>query len=248
MAKIYGVKASRQGFDVDTASDKQLAFSSQWPLLPIEAEGTKSVTASTAYDQTLYTHGLGYVPAFMVWFEISGKRYPISNGTFLNIWVDDTELHIDDTPASSGTIHWKLFRRDLLKNYDSGTLVSTDATEKDSSDYGLIVSLPGKSADSTDKRDFSIRSDVRQLMIHKTGYYDDSTNGRVVTHSLGYQPMYWLYLANTDKNPANSYSLAYQADDFRVFATTSTLTYVYYGFPFFKSAYIIFKDPVNAIG
>ena len=249
MAKIYGAKVSRKGFDVNTASDKQLAFSSQWPLLPIDAEGTKVVTKDTPYDESLYTHGLGYVPVFMYWYEVGGKRYPISDFLYFNIWADDTELYIDDTPlTSSGTIHWQIYRRPMLTEYDSGNITSTDATETDSGDYGIIVSLPGKDVSSTDMRDFSIRSDMRQLMVHKTGYFDDSSNGAEITHNLGYKPMYWFYVANTDRNGAGKYSLQYQADDFTVSATDTTLTYTYYGYPFFYTAYLIFKDPINEVG
>jgi hypothetical protein len=244
-----GIKVSRQGYDVNKASDKQLAFSSEWPLLPIEAEGTKAVTVSTAYDESLYTHGLGYVPVFMYWLEVSGKRYQIGDFLYTNIWADDTELYIDDTPLySTGTIHWQIYRRPMLTEYDSGSLVSTDATEEDTGDLGILVSQSGKSVWSDDKRDFSVRSDVRQLMIHKTGYYDDSTNGAEITHNLGYAPMYWFYIENTNRNPAGAYSLAYQADDFTISADTTTLTYTYYGHPFLQAAYIIFKDPLGDIG
>jgi hypothetical protein len=136
----------------------------------------------------------------------------------------------------------------MLTEYDSGSLVSTDATEEDTGDLGILVSQSGKSVWSDDKRDFSVRSDVRQLMIHKTGYYDDSTNGAEITHNLGYAPMYWFYIENTNRNPAGAYSLAYQADDFTISADTTTLTYTYYGHPFLQAAYIIFKDPLGDIG
>ena len=39
----YGIRVSRSGYDVDIASDKQLALSSDWPLLPLEAEGVFEV-------------------------------------------------------------------------------------------------------------------------------------------------------------------------------------------------------------
>jgi len=244
-----GIKVSRQGFDVNTASDKQLAFNSEWSLLPIEAEGTIDIVKDTPYDESLYTHNLGYVPVFMYWFEVSSKLYPISDFLYFNIWADDTELYIDDTPlTNSGTIHWRVFRRNMLTDYDSGNYISTDITETDDGNFGIKVTLPGSDVTSTDNRDFSVRSDLRQLMVHKTGYFDDSTNGAEITHNLGYKPMYWFYTENTNRNPAGAYSLQYQADDFTISATTTTLTYTYYGFPFLQQAYLIFKDPVNEIG
>lgn len=244
----YGIKASRTGFDVNTASDKQLAFSSQWPLLPIEAEGSFEVTAEDELDEVVFTHNLGYVPVFMYWLETGGKRYPVGSFWYTNFYATTTTLHIKDYILASGTFHWKIFRRPLLTEYAAKTIVSTDATETDSKDYGIFVSLPGKSVHSTDKRDFCVRSDTRQLMIHKTGFLDDSTNGGRIIHNLGYQPMYWFYTENIFNNPAGAYSLQYQADDFTISTTDTTLTYTFYGFPFLKHAYLIFKDPVNQVG
>lgn len=244
-----GIKVSRQGYDVNKASDKQLAFSSEWPLLPIEAEGTFDVTNGTSYDESIYTHGLGYVPVFMYWLEVSGKLYQISDFIFPNVWIDDTELYIDDYfLSSSGTLHWKIFRRDLLTNYDSGNLISTDATEEDSGDIGILVSQPSKSVWSNDKRDFSVRSDTRQLMIHMTGYTSSGTLTGTIEHDLGYQPMYWFYGENTNRNPSGSYSLIQQADDFTVTATTTELSWRLYTPPGINWAYLIFKDPVNEVG
>ena len=243
-----GIKVSRQGYDVHTASDKQLAFTSEWPLLPIEAEGTFDITTSSSYDEDITTHNLGYVPVFMIWVETSSKKYCVGSAFPYNIYATTTKLHIADTAFDTGTIHYKIFRRPLLTEYDAGNLISTDATEKDSGDLGLIVSLPGEDVSSTDKRDFGVRSDMRQLMIHKTGYFDNSTNGANVTHNLGYKPMYWFYTENTFYNPAGAYSIQSQTDDFIISATDTTLTYTFYGYPWLQHAYLIFKDPLNEAG
>ena len=244
----YGIKVSRLGYDVNVASDKQLAFSSEWPLLPIEAEGTFDITLGETYDEDLYTHNLGYPPVFMFWLDDGTNRYPLGPIYSSTLYVDSTILHIADNPAlATGTIHWKIFRRSLLTDYDSGTLISTDASEKDSGDYGIKVSLPGEDVNSEDKRDTGIRSDVRQLMIHKTGGVAASLGGDI-THDLGYRPMYWLFVENTNFFPSGSYSIIQESDDFTVEATTTELKWVLSTPPGLKWAYLIFKDPVNAIG
>jgi len=243
-----GIKVSRKGFDVKTASDKQLAFSSEWPLLPIEAEGTFDVTAGNSYDELLYEHNLGYPPVFMYWVDDGTKKYPIGPVTITNIYSDSTNLWIDENVALfTGTIHWKVFRRSLLTNFESEILNSTDATEQDSSEYGIKVSLPGKDVGSTDKRDFGVRSDVRQLMIHMSGVTTASTGG-AVTHNLGYKPIYWFFVENTTFNPSGSWSLRNQADDFSIEATDTQLTWIFYGFPPYKWSYLIFKDPADSNG
>jgi hypothetical protein len=242
MASTHGVKVSRAGYDVKEASDKQLAFSSEWPLLPIEAEGSYNIAAgSQTYD--IYTHSLDYYPVFSVWREVSGKRYHESaqSGTY----VTTSKLAYDGWSEDAFTLHWKVYRRPLRLNYTAENISTTDATEKDSGDYGVIVSLPGKDISSTDKRDFGVRSDVRQLMIHKTGY-EDSTLTETITHNLGYKPIYWFFI-ETDWNPNRYYCVA-PTDDFVLSASDTQLTFEFFSFTPQNWAYLIFKDPVNLNG
>jgi hypothetical protein len=241
----YGVEVSRAGYNIDTASDKQLAFSSQWPLLPIEAEGTYSI-ASGSQTYTIYNHDLDYVPVFMCWEE-SGGQVQTMDASFRNVYADTDNLVYDGWAPSAFTLHYKVFRRELLKNYTAETINSTDATETDSGDFGLVVSLPGKDISSTDKRDFCIRSDVRQLMIHKTGYTTTPSATETITHNLGYKPMYWIFHENTERNSAGQWSLSQETDDFVASATTTQLLWTLFTAQF-NWAYLIFKDPVNAVG
>lgn len=243
----YGIKTSRIGFDVNTASDKQLAFSSSWPLLPIEAEGDETILTETPAAptvQAIYTHNLGYVPVFEV-ERVSG--YPFFfQGSF---HCDDTSLWFDGYVESDMVIKWKIFRRPMLTNYEAPNSDTTDATQGEDSDYGILVSLPGKDIKSTDKRDFCIRSDVRQLMVAKSGYTAEAASGLEVTHNLGYKPMYWVYVqAEGDEGPIEGeYRLGSETDDLILTASTTTLTITLYGLST-NFAYIIFKDTLTASG
>lgn len=242
-----GLKVSRIGYDIDTASDKQLAFSSQWPLLPIEAEGdtiilTEDPPAPTV--QVIYTHNLGYVPVFIV-ERISGYPF-LFQGSF---HCDDTSLWFDGYVESDMVIKWKVFRRPMLTNYEAPNVNITDATQVEDSDYGILVSLPTKDITSTDKRDFCIRSDVRQLMIANSGYTPEPNNYLTVIHNLGYKPMYWTYIqAEGDLGPIEGeYRLGSETDDLVLTATTTTMTIALYG-DVKDFAYIIFKDTLTTDG
>lgn len=243
----YGIKTSRIGFDVNTASDKQLAFSSSWPLLPIEAEGDETILAEdppAPTVQAIYTHNLGYVPVFIV-ERTSGYVFAFQ-GSF---HCDDTSLWFDGYVEEDMDIKWKIFRRPMLTNYEAPNVNITDATQGEDSDYGILVSLPGKDISSTDKRDFAIRSDVRQLMVANSGYTAEAASGLEVTHNLGYKPMYWTYVqAEGDEGPiGGEYRLGSETDDLLITATTTTLTITLYGLPT-NFAYIIFKDTLTASG
>jgi len=243
---MYGIKASRKGYDVDSASDKQLSFSSEWPLLPISAEGTYNI-ASGDQTYTIINHGLGYVPVFMCWEE-AGGQLQMMDASFRNVYATTSSLVFDGWSPSDFTLHYKVFRRELLKNYTADNLVTTDSSQSDSGDYGIKVSLEGKSVDSSDMRDFSFRSDLRHLMIHKTGYTTTPVATGTVTHGLGYKPMYWFYVENTDRNSAGQWSIQQETDDFYVSSTTSQLTWTLFSASQFNWAYLIFKDPVNQVG
>ena len=69
----YGFKVSLPGYDVSSATDRQLALTSKYETMKIAVEGSWNITiaASTmgAQEFTL-AHGLSYVPSFMV-FGIS---------------------------------------------------------------------------------------------------------------------------------------------------------------------------------
>jgi hypothetical protein len=64
MTAGYGIKISRPGFDVNTATPQQLAFSSQYQTFRIHAQGNDTLTDS-ARTVTI-PHNLGYVPFFLV--------------------------------------------------------------------------------------------------------------------------------------------------------------------------------------
>ncbi len=243
----WGLNSSRRGFSVDTASDKQLSFSSEWPLLPIEAEGEQTATCGAAPENiTLYTHNLGYAPVFLI-DRLSGTPfYP------LQAFCDETKIWVSTYPGDDFVLRWKVFRRAIKTTYSAPNINVQDATVGLDDDYGVFVSLPGKSTDSTDKRDFAIRSDVRQLMIAQSGYTAENTSGVTVTHNLGYEPMYLAYVQGYNDDfsafQENRFRLASEADDLYLTADDTTFEMVFYGLPWPQIAYILFKDTLIANG
>lgn len=240
----YGLKASRIGFDVNTASDKQLAFSSEWPLLPIEAEGdvTIEVPAGGAGNvtQTIYTHNLGYPPVFYI--------HRVSGGFFWLTWgyIDDEKLWIDAYVSGDVNLKWKIFRRPIKTSFEASISDVSDATKETDEDYGLLVSLPGKDIKSTDKRDFCVRSDVRQLMIHKSGYTTTPSLGMVIDHNLGYKPMYFVYME--PGTTPGEYRFATATDGLNFNVSNTQLGFGGYFDPLPNWGYIIFKDTLTTDG
>lgn len=240
----YGAKSSRRGYPVQTASDKQLSFSSEWPLLPIEAEGDVTISPPGGspgnVTQTLYTHNLGYEPVFY-----ANK----TSGGFLTLGFfscDDTNLYFEGYVSEDINIKWKVFRRPLKTNFEAENINVTDATKEKDDDYGILVSLPGKNVQSIDKRDFGVRSDVRQLMIHKSGYTSSPVQSITVTHNLGYKPMYFVFLE--DLSTTGKYLFATALDTLYITSTDTQIT-IGTSFPTARNwTYILFKDTLTDNG
>jgi hypothetical protein len=82
MTKSYGIKISKPGVDADTASDKDLVFSSKFDTFRVHSTGIGSFTANLALQTDTIAHTLGYTPAFMVFSEIHAGAGEPSTGDF----------------------------------------------------------------------------------------------------------------------------------------------------------------------
>ena len=71
----YGIKISKQGFDVKTAGENELIFKSDYPALKIQGQGTGSKTfTNNEGTQLLQEHDLGYIPFTNIWVD-TGSGY-----------------------------------------------------------------------------------------------------------------------------------------------------------------------------
>ena len=81
--KDYGIKISKPGFDVHTASDKDLVFSSKFDTFKVALTGTGDFTSDFSTNQVdTIAHGLGYTPAFLVYSEVHAGFGEPSTGDF----------------------------------------------------------------------------------------------------------------------------------------------------------------------
>jgi len=103
----YGEKISRSGFDVKTATDKQLVLTSKFKTFTISSSGSGNVTVLfwNCRERLEITHGLGYVPAYAVYGKVSTEteykkvpytpaKYDISY-PFLYCWADSTKVYME---------------------------------------------------------------------------------------------------------------------------------------------------------
>lgn len=248
---VYGAKVSQQGFDVRTAADRQLTYSSEWPLLKIAFQGTVTIPDATQ-DVTIVTHGLGYVPAFWA-FDTGTYVAPFSGtklcypGTSQFIVANGTALQWRGASRGAGagaiTLRYMLFRQDLSQAFTAQIIETAADSELTNQDYGILVSKPGYSVYDPDFRNFTIRSDCRSPMIHKTGTGSFGVGGGnvTVTHDLTYEPMYYFW-AKIASFGDDFWQMVATADDSYSEATSTTIKLA---LPYESQySYMVFKDPM----
>lgn len=74
----WGIKVSKEGYDVMTADDKDLSLKSGINIFKVSDDDSGTINAST----TLTTaHGLGVIPFFLAFMEDTDGKMRIVNGS-----------------------------------------------------------------------------------------------------------------------------------------------------------------------
>lgn len=76
MAQDYGIKVSQDGYDVASATDLQLVFSSKYKTFKVLITGTFSTVLAVSGNATIdISHSLGYDPGNLVYYNVGSKRF-----------------------------------------------------------------------------------------------------------------------------------------------------------------------------
>lgn len=92
----WGMRVSKEGFDVKTCADEDLIMSSSFNMLKTKVIGTTAGSIA---------HGLAYVPAFMAneqFGTTAGFVGQVLNGP---VFMDSTYFYAN----ASGTVHYYIF-------------------------------------------------------------------------------------------------------------------------------------------
>jgi hypothetical protein len=238
-----GIKLSQKGYNVDTAADYQLAFSSEWPLLKIEAQGSFTISNGSV-NQTIVTHSLGYNPMFWVTdTSETGRSYSVGRASSAKI--NATELAWrgadDGKPSTPVSGYYYIFRYNMRTNFTAEIIETVAAPRTIDGNFGLKVSKPNKDVKSTDLRDFVVTPECLSPQIHKTqfGDFTGPVFQETITHNLGYYPIYFFYIKDS-----TGYYKMISALDQQAVATATTTTVTVSGVSTPGSWFVaIFKDP-----
>lgn len=214
MARV--IKLAQKGYDVKTAGDENLIYSSEWPLLPIYKQGSFTI-GDVTQPTNIITHNLGFVPLF--WYftnaNISATINQLTNDSrseFFgstgggNIGINETNLQFvpqSFTATGSLTIYYYIFLVDITKPFQS-PIKKVGGVAGGSGGRVFKLAKPSKSVTSTNLDDFVIHSDCRSPLLHSI------TTGQgalTANHNLGYSPMFFAYVQNYSGNEPGYYEL-----------------------------------------
>ncbi len=201
----FGAAVSQRGYDVKTAADRFLVYSSAFRNLKIFATYTGTTTIPAAGVNTVtFTHNLGYYAPCIVIYNGSttlgqNTSYFMSDSFSdleLNIYTDRVEVKVDDTfdngnSAAGDTVYFTCYQFiDTFDTYAASSINSGTATGASSDDYGFRISKAGFDVKTCADVDCILSSSFFTNIIHKKGI--DTTG--TVAHSLGYLPAFLCYL------------------------------------------------------
>jgi len=108
MAFDFGIKISEAGYDVFTATDKQLIFKSDFQLIKVAFSGTVPLIQ----NWITITHNLGYIPQFLVFINDSNTNKTCLGTAMWGIGVaraDTSKVYIKRNNVSGDTAYYYIF-------------------------------------------------------------------------------------------------------------------------------------------
>jgi len=114
----FGIRVSKEGYDVKNCTDDQLMLSSEFFTNLIDKKGSVDVTDSA--NLTEVSHGLGYTPDFFLFYRTDGTSFikPFSNykqsidATSLKFGIDD-DIALE-TYLTNYTAYYIIFKTKLV--------------------------------------------------------------------------------------------------------------------------------------
>lgn len=223
MDEDYGAIISEQGIPYKQASDDQKVLDTRWLTLDIVAEpvytntltlatsapGDGSTLGFTKGTIILYSHNLGFLPAFD--YEIGSIS--ISDPNAQNV-AEDVEVvsdgnniyyfpnigTIDTSITVTVTINLRIYNLPITNSYTAPVVQSTPVSAPTPSEYGVeFLNSNSTALDIQDAsiNDFSFSTALRPLTVLQTGTYTVTTSGPndgfvVITYDYGEHPLYLL--------------------------------------------------------
>jgi hypothetical protein len=190
-ANSEGIKISAPFYDVNTAGDINMIFSSSFPTIAVGFQ--KTFTLAAADYQRPIAHGLPFPPLAMLYRADSGKgRQSLLDAPD----VDGTNVYVTqwDFPGTSRLVHLVCYAIDLSKTVDYPFIQQPQGQQSTyDPNYGIKLAKEGFDVSDKDLRNFIIHSRTRSpLVLHQQAVADNVNSVTLrYTNPGGYQP--WVF-------------------------------------------------------
>lgn len=208
------IKLAQPGYDVKTAGDENLIYSSKWPLLEIYQQNT--ATFDVTQTSILARHDLQFPPVFWYFANTPESAWqnsgvvgtarrseffgPIGDGS-LGIDASQLTYTANTVPGTSGNaqLYFYIFALDLTKQYTAPVIKVGAVSGGSDSNFVFKIAKPNKDIKSHDLSDFVLHSKARSPLIHSVNPSPGTVKQFIVNHALGYTPMFFGYLKSGGK-------------------------------------------------
>ena len=191
------IELSQEGYDVETAGDENLLFSSQWPSVKYGREVTFSIPNQN--NAATYDHDWGEATAFFAYVVGASASEP---SAFPQLAITDTQLKWAGGTGITSALELKVFITDikLEQNYLAPMYNVGAEPSAINRDYLVALSKEGYDVESEDLRNFVFHSYCRSPMLHQVVHGTTAAvasgpgvNGVDAVHGLSYRPMHFVY-------------------------------------------------------
>lgn len=244
-----GIKLSQPFFDAETASDKDLYFSSSFPLLKEEKTGVFNINSlpHSGGLVSVYQHKLGYFPFFVIQDDQGkmrlGTEWQVDN--FALYFLDSSSLF--PPTGGTGNFRWTIYRLDIFDPFEASDKEdgAVSSTVYDPN-FGFKFAKAGASIDSDDLRDFTLHSRGRSPLLNVVNVKDwqqgAASESHAYTSTLPYNPLAFAFVQQRGVPRAYNMQNGGQATP-RLTRADKTITVNSAGNSTQRSSIMTFKDP-----
>lgn len=250
------LKLAQPGYDVKTAGDENLIYSSKWPTLKIYKSGSYRTKTINTLNQ-IADHDLGFTPVFWYFANtplqnwlVGGTSREDTRAEFMGP-VGDGAVEASNkglvfqpvgSPAVTGPsrLYYYIFAQDIEKQYNAPT-IRVGAVQGARPTRVLKLARPGKDIKSDDLFDYIIHSRARAPLLHSVNPSKGAVTAFTVEHGLGYLPIFFPYVKTSRGTWAALYtgqggSSSIQSDEQKITFTSAGAQEI---------SIVVLKDPFN---
>ena len=218
---VKGITATQEGVGIDRALDSQKTLDSRWRYFEIVYEKILTTgTVSFGVVTDLFTHGLGFLPAFDC-YDITTGSYIIGDLTG-GLRSSTTKIYFQGQDASNVNhsnhkVLLRIYNVPMTEEYTAPIQQTLPSQKRTPSRQGIKIARGTTDFTDLELSKYSLNTSSKSLSIQKTGTVTANSGTSflaVIRHDLGLPPTYmaafvdskfqWISAIDTSSAPFKS--------------------------------------------